>query len=270
MLLADCHVHSSFSSDSDTPVEEMILQGIQQGRKYFYITDHEDLDYPIQEGERDFLIDMDSYFSTMKDLKNKYESQIDIRIGVELGLMAHISDKISSFANAYPFDFIIGSSHLVNGIDPYYPDYYANRTDKEAYREYFESILANIKTFDCFHVYGHLDYVVRYGPTKDQNYHPEDYEELFREILKELIYRGKGIEINTGSLYKGFDFAHPHNPILKWYHELGGEIITVGSDAHVPKYYGYGFDLAEELLKANGFRYYTLFKNGTPEQISLK
>ena len=269
MLKADSHVHSVFSSDSETPVEAMIEQAISQGRNRFYLTDHHDIDYPVGEDGRDFNLDLDSYVAKLDELQCKYRGKIAIFAGVELGLMPQCRDKIEAFAGSYPFDFIIGSSHLVRGIDPYYKEYYEGKTEKEAYEEYFLSILENVKLFDCFNVYGHLDYVIRYGPNKDKFYNPMDYYDIFKEILTTLIDKGKGIEVNTGSLYKGLKYPHPHETILKMYQELNGDIITVGSDAHVPEYFGYGFDYAEALLKRLGFRYYTVFEEGRPKQIRL-
>ena len=269
MLAADCHVHSGFSSDADTPVEQMIEAAIAQGRRYFYLTDHHDIDYPVGEDERDFILDMESYLAALEQLRNKYQPKIEIRTGVELGLQAQIADKVNAFAAKYPVDFVIGSSHLVHGQDPYYAEYYEGKTEQQAYEQYFLSILENAQAFDCFQVYGHLDYVIRYGPNKDKFYNPLDYYDIFKELLTTLIDKGKGVEINTGSLYKGFAYPHPHEAILKMYRELHGEIITVGSDAHVPQYVGYGFDQAEDLLKCCGFQYYTLFKEGKPQQIRL-
>ncbi|MBE6112164.1 MAG: histidinol-phosphatase HisJ family protein [Peptococcaceae bacterium] len=267
MILADCHVHSCFSSDAETPVEQMIETAIAQGRKYFYLTDHHDFDYPVGEDGRDFQLPREDYTVRLEQLKDQYADKIELRIGVEMGLMAHISDKINEYVSGYPFDFIIGSSHLVHGQDPYYAEYYEGKTEKQAYEEYFLSILENAKALDCFHVYGHLDYVIRYGPNKDRFYNPMDYYDVFKELLTVLIDKGKGIEVNTGSLYKGFTYPHPHETVLKLYRQLGGEIVTIGSDAHVPQYLGYGFDAAEALLKRCGFHHYTLFKQGRPQQI---
>ena len=96
-----------------------------------------------------------------------------------------------------------------------------------------------------------------------------DYYDVFKELLTVLIDKGKGIEVNTGSMYKGFSYPHPHQTVLKMYRQLGGEIITIGSDAHVPEYLGYGFEQAEALLKQCGFTHYTLFKGGKPQQIAF-
>ncbi|MDD6332768.1 MAG: histidinol-phosphatase HisJ family protein [Clostridium sp.] len=270
MIQADCHVHSEFSSDSQAPVTDIIECAIKKGMHYFYLTDHHDIDFPINAAEGlDFQLDTPAYLQRLAKLKLQYRDQITVRTGVELGLMNTITDKLNAYTEAYPFDFIIGSSHLVRGIDPYYPSYYEGRTQTEAYREYFESIYENVQVFQNYDVYGHLDYVVRYGPTKNQGWNFQDYADVFEAILRTLIEQGKGIEINTAGLYKGLGYPHPHRDILNMYHDLGGEIITVGSDAHKPEYLGYGFDIARDLLESCGFRYYTLFHNRTPEFLPI-
>lgn len=270
MILADCHVHSEFSSDSQAPVPLLVEQALHQGMQYFYLTDHHDIDFPIEAaGGLDFQLDTPAYLTSLSTLKQEYAERIPVRIGVELGLMSHITDKLTAYTAEYPFDFIIGSSHLVRGMDPYYPEYYAGRSQKEAYREYFASIYENITAFHDYDVYGHLDYVVRYGPSKNAGWDFSDYADIFEPILSTLIAEGKGIEINTAGLYKGLGYPHPHKDILTLYHDLGGEIITIGSDAHTADRLGYGFQQAEQLLLSCGFRYYALFQNRTPEFFPL-
>ncbi len=271
MILADCHVHSEFSSDSNASVTAIIEQAIHKGMSYFYLTDHHDIDFPKDAaGGLEFQLDTPSYLEHLLRYKEEYAGKIEIRTGVELGLMSHISNKLTDYAKKYPFDFIIGSSHLVRGMDPYYPDYYEGRSQKEAYLEYFESILENIQQFRDFDVYGHLDYVVRYGPDKTMKWDFADYAEVFEAILTKLIQDGKGIEMNTAGLAKGLGYPHPHKDILHMYKDLGGEIITIGSDAHTPEHFAYGFDVAEQVLLSCGFRYYALYKNRKPEFYSLE
>lgn len=269
MILADCHVHSSFSDDCDTAIERMIETAIQQGRKYFYITDHHDFDYPVMDDGVTFQLDQASYVARMEALRNQYQDKIQVRIGVELGLMAHIQQKTEQYAKGYAYDFIIGSSHMVNGIDPYYPAYYEDKNTYQAYEQYFLSILDNVKAYDTYHSYGHLDYIMRYVPNQTKPYNPMDYYDILKDILTVIIEKGKSIEVNTGSLYKGFDFPHPHESILKLYKQLGGEYITIGSDAHKPQHFGYGFDYAEAVLQRCGFRYYTLYEQGKPQQMKF-
>ena len=135
----------------------------------------------------------------------------------------------------------------------------------EAYTEYFQSIIDNVKKFKNFDVYGHLDYVVRYGPNKDANYSYDEYKDVIDEILRLLVEEGKGLEVNTGGIKHNLKDLHPCMGILKRYRELGGEIVTVGSDAHTPQDLANGFDRAFEFLKECGFGYYTIFENRLPE-----
>ncbi len=265
MITADYHIHSCFSSDSNTPLVNIIETSIQKGLDTICFTDHHDIDFPISEDGLDFQLDTSNYLDTLHNLKETYAGQIDIQIGVELGLMGHIASEVKEYVNTYDFDFIIGSSHLVNKIDPYRPEYFYGKSETEAYRAYFESILENASVIKDYNVYGHLDYVVRYGPTKNLNFKYEDYADIFEEILKLLISDGKGIEINTAGLYKGLGYPHPHMDILKRYRALGGEIVTVGSDAHITQNIAHGFDAAAEYLSDAGFQYYTVFKHQRPE-----
>ncbi|MBR1931213.1 MAG: histidinol-phosphatase HisJ family protein [Lachnospiraceae bacterium] len=266
-ILSDCHLHTSHSGDSEAPMEEMILQGISQGLTTMCFTEHNDFDYPVTELDPagKFELNTDAYLYDLIRLREKYADRIRILFGVELGLQPSVIRRNAIYAKSYDFDFIIGSSHLVRERDPYYPEYYEGRSDEEAYREYFESILENIQKFSNFDVYGHLDYVVRYGRTRDENYTYAQYSDIFDEILKLLIDKEKGIELNTGGLKKGMRDVHPCTDIIKRYKELGGEIITVGSDSHDTAHIAEGFDRAMEVLKACGFSYYTIFEKRVPE-----
>lgn len=266
-IISDCHLHSSFSGDSDTPMEEMILQGISQGLETMCFTEHNDFaypDYPSFPGDM-FLLNTDSYLYDLARLKEKYAGKIRLLFGAELGLQPEVMRQNAIFARSHEFDFIIGSSHICHGKDPYYPDFFDGRNDEQAYREYFESILENIKKFSNFDVYGHLDYVVRYGRTKDTSYSCETYSDIIDEILKLLLDKGKGIELNTGGIKSGMRDFHPCMGILKRYRELGGEIITVGSDSHDAKNIAAHFDRAAAVLKECGFNYYCIFEKRSPE-----
>lgn len=266
-ITADFHLHSSHSGDSHTPMEEMILQGISQGLTHMCFTEHNDFNYPDspEMPGTSFLLNTDSYLYDLIKYKEKYADKINLLFGVELGLQPSALRQNAVYAKSYDFDFIIGSSHVCNGKDPYYPEFFQGRSEEEAYREYFESILENVKKFSNFDVYGHLDYVVRYGPNRDTNYSYEKYRDIFDEILKLLIEKGKGIEINTGGLKKEMRDLHPCLAVLKRYKELGGEIITIGSDSHDAAYIAGHFDRATAALQECGFRYYTIFEKRMAE-----
>ena len=200
-------------------------------------------------------------------LKEKYSGRVELLFGVELGLMDHLAPRLSEYVSGWDFDFIIGSSHLVDGLDPYEPEYFERLGDRNGILRYFESILANISAFDDYDVYGHLDYVVRYSRAKA--YKPSEYRDIIDEILKALVSAGKGIELNTAGLKYGLGWAHPHPGILERYRELGGETVTVGSDAHRAEHLAYDFDKAADILRAAGFGYYTVFRKRKPVMIRI-
>lgn len=264
-LKADYHLHSSFSEDSQAPMEKMIQQAIALGLTDLCFTEHMDMDYACrpEDPAHSFEVDTASYLSDFLKYKEQYQT-INLSFGVEIGLQPHLFLQNAAYIKQYPFDFVIASSHICHRQDPYFPSFYEGRSEAEAYHEYFESILENILVFTDFDIYGHLDYVVRYGPNKDLHYHYEDYLELFDEILRKLIAQGKGIEVNTGGLRQGLKDIHPITSLLKRYRDLGGEILTIGSDAHKPEHLGSHFDRAEEVLLKCGFQYYTIFKNRKP------
>lgn len=267
----DYHIHTYFSGDSDTRPADTIEQAIRLGLKTICITEHHDMDFPDEPNP--FALDTEAYFKEYALLKDKYQDKIDIRTGVELGLQPHLAKELNEYSNAYSFDFIIGSTHVVKKADPYYPEFWEkNSSYEDAIIEYLTDTLNNIRNFKNFDVYGHIDYIVRYCPAKDSNPEITDlyktYPDLIDEILKELIYNGKGIEINTGGLFH-LPFANPHKEILTRYRELGGEILTTGSDGHIPERIAHAFDKLPELLKECGFKYTTIFKNRKPEWIKI-
>lgn len=270
-ILSDYHIHSSFSGDSKASMQSIIEKGIKLGLHTICFTEHMDMDY-VYENKDDygmFELDTQAYFSKLLHLREIFSDKIHINFGIELGIQPHISAELEQYLKQYDFDFIIGSSHICHKKDPYYSSFYEYRTEEEAYMEYFSSILENLNSFNQFDVYGHLDYVVRYGPNQDKEYNYDKYKDVLDRILTLLIDMGKGIEINTGGISYGLKELNPCTDIIKRYHELGGEIITVGSDAHLPDRLCHGFDRAYDILKACGFSYYTIFTNRTPQFIKL-
>lgn len=265
--LWDVHMHSQFSGDSDTPQDTMITSAIEKGLSGICFTDHLDIDYPDEPDL--FLLDLPNYTASVLAMQEKYHDKLSVCLGIELGLQPHLANLHEDILTQYPFDFVIGSSHVVHGVDPYYPIFYKDREEKAAYREYFESILENIKSFDGFDVYGHIDYVVRYGPTKNENYDWKEYQDIIDEILKTLIAKGKGIELNTGGFKYGLGHPNPTEEIIRRYRELGGEIITIGADAHKPEHVAFDFKKVPDILKEAGFSYFTVFKQRKPEFLKL-
>ena len=272
MIQADMHMHTWFSTDSEACPRDIADGAVRKGLKTICFTDHFDKD-DLEWGEEG-IFDVDAYFVEMQKLQEEYAGKLNIRIGIELGLRTYLKDYYEELTKKYPFDFVIGSVHNVpykkdaEGnilyTDPAAEKLFTDRTDKEAYRLMMETTLENVRTSDCFQTLGHLDYVVRYGKSREKEYSYTDYADIIDEILKLLIEKEKGLEVNSAGLKYGLPFAHPHPDVLKRYRELGGEIITIGADAHKPEHIAYDFAKAEEILKSCGFKYYTEFFEQKP------
>lgn len=265
-IKADYHLHSSFSGDCDAPMEEMIRAAVSLGHTGICFTEHMEIDYPVTpDAPKDtFTLNTDSYLFDLIRLREKYQDQIRVCFGVELGMQPSITRRLAQYARAYDFDFIIASTHVVKGLDPYYPSYFEGRSDEEAYRAYFEEELHCMKSFTNFDVYGHIDYVTRYGQSKDSAYSYDKYSDLFDQMIDTLLDAEKGIEINTGGFRRGMREMHPCTEFLRRYRKKGGEIITVGSDAHFPQHLGADFAKAAELLTDCGFTHYCTFEKRVP------
>ena len=267
MFYADYHVHSSFSSDSNEEMENQIKAAISLGLKQMAFTDHIDYEYP--DIAFPFMIDYNHYVKVFDTLKEKYKNQIDLVLGVEIGFQPHVVNQIEEALSQYPFDFVICSTHVCDRLDLYNGDFFKNKDKKNAYLRYFECVLYNVKNFINYDVYGHIDYINRYGNYNDRVLSYEDYQDIIDSILKTIIESGKGIEINTSGFRYGLGYANPKLEILKRYKELGGNIITIGSDAHASKDIASYFDEAYKLLDAAGFSEITLFKNRKPHFIKI-
>ena len=268
-VLWDCHMHSEFSADSGTPTADMIRQAIALGFKGICFTEHLDPDYPPTPDDLEFALDIPAYYTKLNELKETYKNQIHIHFGIEIGLQLHLKQYFHNLLKEYPFDFVIGSSHVVHGYDPYYGVFFENREESACYREYFESILENLNAFSGMDVYGHIDYIVRYGPNQNREYSYERYQDILDEILRTVIDKNLGIELNTGGFHYGLGEPNPCRAVIRRYRELGGEIITVGADAHAPDKIAYDFDKAAAILAESDFKYYTVFQNRKPEFVKL-
>lgn len=266
-MKADFHLHSCFSGDSDALPDAIVETSLQKGLSAICFTDHYDADYPYE--DVCFELNTGAYQKRVGKLCSAYENQIDIGFGVELGLQPHLGPLYLSYVERYPFDFVIGSTHLVEGTDPYYPSFWEGINTDDGIRKYLEITLENIRVFDDFDVYGHLDYIIRYAPSGEKHFSYECYKELVDEILRLLIGRGKGIEVNTGGYKAGLGVPNPCPDILRRYRELGGEILTIGSDAHSAEFVGSYMDEAQDVIRSCGFRYFTVFKGRKAEFVRL-
>lgn len=250
MYLVDYHCHTSYSMDSEADMEDMVKSAIKKGMKELCITDHFDygsLDYI----ELDFL----QYEADIRKLKEKYKDQIKVLFGLEVGVQEEQIPGIRKLLEGIPFDFKLASTHDVDNKGPHTDEYWDGVGRLEGYRKYYEGMYNSIKNYKDFDVFGHLDYVVRYGPYKDIGFTYAEIGDILDESMKELIHNGKGIELNTSAMRKGMNQFHPRDEIIKRYMELGGEIFTLGSDAHIPMHVGMDIDKAYERLAHLGAKY---------------
>ena len=185
-MLWDTHMHSQFSGDSHTPQEDMIAAA--RTKKFKGICLQTILTLTIRTNRRHFCwicrIMSLPWRQCRRNIRNS-----PVRLGIELGLQPHLAGIHADILSQYPFDFVIGSSHVMHGVDPYYPAYYEGRSEHAAYLEYFESILENLHAFSEMDVYGHIDYIVRYGPNQNKYYTYERYQDILDEILRTVIAR---------------------------------------------------------------------------------
>lgn len=249
----DNHIHSNFSGDSRMKATDACQRAVEIGLKGLVFTDHVDYDLPASDVS--YLTDLNKYFEFLQKLQKDWKEKLDLRIGVEMGFQPQVLDQINKTLNKYSFDFVINSVHIINNLDPYTGGFYRGRTKHQAYERYLQEILCSIKSYDNFDVIGHIGYAARYGNYEDKTLRYKDYSDLFDQILKATIQKNKGIELNTSGLRSDLQAPIPGYDIFYRYFELGGEIVTIGSDAHSIEHLGHSFKEATDRLKNIGFKY---------------
>ncbi len=270
-MIADMHVHTRWSSDAEVPVCEQVERAIELGMESICITDHQDFDAPrFPPDYFTFLIDdrgddaaISEYLADLAKVKETYADRIEVLAGIELGMQPYLCEKLTALASSFPFDFIIGSTHTFHKMDAEDKRHYDGMDIGLAVSQYFQEELENIKRFQSFDVAGHMDFVLRYGPGALEQFTYARYGDILDEILKALITTGRGIECNT-SKFVAKNMTNPHRDIIKRYAELGGEIITFGSDSHVSARLGEGFKAVGEMVKDCGIQYYAVFRQHKP------
>ena len=243
----DYHLHSTISYDGHNTPEEMAKAAVAAGLKEICFTDH--LDYQ-QSSPREV------YAYTTENYRKGYDSLqipgLSIRHGAEIGMTGWNKAQAEKDLSEYPYDFVIGSIHFIDDVDIYFPEFWEGRDFFATERIYYEETLRCVQVHDNFDVLGHLTYISKCKGHPSPRIIPlEDHKELFVEIMKVLIAKGKGIEINTSGVDRCGDYL-PGISYLKLFKELGGEVITVGSDAHtsdrVGQYVNEGIAMAKEVF----------------------
>lgn len=268
----DAHVHSKVSHDGISYMTEHMKSAEENGVKEITFTEHYD-DYSGVETNLKTL-DIDYYRKVY--LENKNDNIVKTNFGIEIGLRPESHELISNMINNNSFDFIIGSSHITCGKDMAYDkSFFENYTPHQAVMNYLNEVLTNVRMYtNEFDVYGHIDYVIRYvikyyGNVMNKISYDE-FRNILDEILLDIISKDKGIEINTSGIRYGLNNPHPNIEILKRYKELGGKIITIGSDAHRVEDLASHFDIAIDIIEQIGFEEIAVYHNRKPDFVKIK
>ena len=256
MYLIDYHIHSNNSFDSKETVLSVCKAAIEKGINEICFTEH----FSVKEGIKSYgFLNLKKYSDEIKECREIFKDKLTIRAGIEICEPHENEEELRLILENIPFDFILGSVHNFDyniGL----ATYMSAHSKEESYSRYFEEV-NNVCTSSYIDVVAHLDLMKRYAFNTHGNYDFNDYKEKIEEVLKNIINSGKGIEVNTSTLRGIVNETMPSIDILKMYYDLGGEIITVGSDAH--KVEDVGADIKEsiEVLKNIGFKNIYRFKN---------
>ena len=225
----DYHMHTTVSYDGRGTAEEMVAVAAAAGLREICFTDH--LDYMIRTPRAETSFTPEKYAQVYDGLTHP---DMMIRLGTEVGLTPWNAEEISSDLSRRRYDFVLGSLHFIDDDDPYFPHFWEGKTVSQAEQIYFEEMLKCLKLHDDFDVLGHLTYIgkVRAHPNR-RPVSLAEYRDVVAEIMKVLISKGKGIEVNTSGVDSCGDFL-PGEQYLRLFKDLGGQIVTVGSDAHDP------------------------------------
>lgn len=262
-LNCDMHTHTGFSDDCDIPADDMLEAAFKSGLQTIAVTDHYDPGYP--DPDFPFFPDFKAYHEALTKYKTQYAGRMEILAGLEVGIMEGQFDAAEKAVDDFDYDFIIGSFHCLRQLELHTFDF--NSISKQAFIEdFYTYVYECLKTYKNYDILGHLSLPDRYlGEICDYS----NVTDVIDAILKLAVYDGKGLEINTSSFRYGTDIWLPRGSILKRYLELGGEILTFGSDAHSPEYYRFHFSDAVEFARSLGFRYCSIFRQRKPEFCKL-
>ena len=271
-MVTDGHNHTKhFSPDASQSIDELICEAKSQGLIRIGITEHYEIDFPEDDGLK-WTFDLDDYLNTFKTWQAK-AGDLELLMGIEFGYQTHTANAIDETAGLIPFDMVLLSNHFFRGRDFYEHRECYSLPKKELHKEYIGVMAEMCEKCDNFDIAAHYDYINRYTPDLNNFVLYEDCPEEFDRMFEALITKGKALEINTKSVQKhkerGFTRIMPDPAILKRYMEMGGKLITLGSDAHQSNCIGVCFDETIEYLKSLGIKEVFHFKDRKPypEQI---
>ena len=273
-FLTDNHIHSTISTDAHNTMTEMALASYEKGVRALCFTDHCDLDH-FKTGIPDpQCFDMRDEMNEMfAQAKRAVPSDMELFLGLELGEGNHDVDRMREIASSPELDFILGSLHNLSGEKDFYEMEFPDSAYCREVLERYMDELIELAALPYFDVMAHIGYPVRYMRRRcdpQMKFGMRDYGDRLDVLLKILIQNGKGLEINCSGLRDEYMLeTMPETEVLRRYRELGGEIITVGSDAHRVSDAGSYLRDGFEILRNLNYKYVTIFRNRKPEFIKL-
>ncbi len=254
----DFHMHSTVSFDAHGTAEEMVRAAQENGLREICFTDH--VDYELGVEKQLMVFDTNAYNAAYDHLS---ASGLKIRRGMEFGLKEYNAPQLSLDLQRRPFDFVLGSVHFVDEMDVYFTPWWEGKTIAQAERRFLEQTLRCVEHHSEFDVLAHLTFLSKaraHPAPRPISY--ADNRELVDEILRTLVKKGKGLELNTSGMDKCGEYL-PGLDYFRRFKELGGEIVTIGSDAHGPERVG---QYTREACKLLGevFGYVCTFENRQP------
>ena len=264
--ITDCHMHSKNSPDAQDSVVLMCENAARMGLYAVAVTDHCECNVYRQE-EYDKAI-RTSYLQT-RNADNIYRD-LHVLAGVELGQPAQAPEDAEELLSSMEFDFVIGSVHNVPNREDFYYLRYTEENAAQILDEYFDELMATIR-WGNFDTLAHITYPWRYIERRDGIIiSMERYRDRFDQVFRMLIQKEKALEINTSDLRNGGSEAAPGFELLKRYRELGGKLVTIGSDAHRWMDVGAGIEMGLEMLSRAGFRYFTVYAGRKPQFLPIE
>ncbi|MCR4689189.1 MAG: histidinol-phosphatase HisJ family protein [Saccharofermentans sp.] len=266
-MITDGHNHTKhFSPDADQSIEELIASAKNKGFNRVSITEHYEIDFP--EDGLDWMFDLNEYNRTFKTWKTMAGPELELLMGVEFGYQTHVAKDIDKTASLIPFDVVLLSNHLFRGKDFYeFRDCY-ELPKTELHKEYIGVMAEMCENCDNFDVAAHYDYINRYTPNRENFVLYKDCPEEFDRFFEAIISKEKALEINTKSIQKhkelGFTRTMPDPEIIRRYLDMGGKLITLGSDSHQSSCLGVCYGEAIEYLRSFGIKETYYFKGRKP------
>lgn len=260
-MIFDGHTHSQHSFDGSETIKDMCKAAVEAGVRGLTVTDHCDLGTYALPDWRERLLGAASEIDTVRGC---LQGQMTLSFGVELGQAAHDMPMAQQVLALADYDVALGSLHNISQTEDFF-FLQEKPYDKQAMlTQYFTELLELAKT-DTFDVLAHITYAYRYMGYGKEVPPVQCFEPLLREIFTALAQNGKALELNTSGLYRNPKArAMPDLWELKLFKECGGELVALGSDAHVASNIGRGIEEGQALLREAGFSYQAVYQARKP------